>query len=145
MGAATKYDTDFYGWAMEQADLLKHGQVGALDLENLIEEIESMGKSQANQLHNRLELLLMHLLKWQYQPNFQGSSWQRTINEQRRRIAKHISKNPSLKAKLDETYLDAYDDARNSAVLETGLNLATFPEECPWTFEQAMNAEFWPE
>ncbi|MDQ5770479.1 DUF29 domain-containing protein [Thiothrix subterranea] len=145
MSAATKYETDFYGWAMEQANLLKHGQVSALDLENLIEEIEGMGKSQANQLHNRLELLLMHLLKWQYQPNFQGSSWQRTINEQRRRIAKHIGKNPSLKAKLDETYLDAYDDARNSAALETGLDLATFPELCQWSFEQAMNPEFMPD
>lgn len=104
-----------------------------------------MGKSQANQLHNRLELLLMHLLKWQYQPNFRGASWQRTINEQRRRIAKHLIKNPSLKAKQEETFLDAYEDARHSATVETGLDLGTFPGECPWTFEQAMNPEFWTE
>lgn len=145
MGAATKYETDFYGWTMEQAGLLRAGHLGAVDLENLIEEVESMGKSQANQLHNRLELLLMHMLKWQYQPNFQGASWQRTINEQRRRVGKHIGKNPSLKAKLGETFADAYDDARHSAAIETGLHLATFPEVCPWTFEQAINPEFWPE
>lgn len=145
MGAVTKYDTDFYGWTQEQAHLLRSQNFEGLDIAHLIEEVESMGKSQANQLHNRLELLLMHLLKWQYQPNFQGASWQRTISEQRRRIGKHIHKNPSLKSQLDEVFMDAYEDARYSAALETGLRIETFPVECPWTFGQVMDSEFWPQ
>ncbi len=144
MGTATKYETDFYGWTQDQAELLKRGQLDALDLANLIEELKSMGKSETRQLHNRLEVLHLHLLKWRYQPNLQSTSWQQTISEQRRRLAKHLRQNPSLKNKLDEIYLDAYDDARHSAMLETGLLLETFPGTCPWTTGQTMDPHFFP-
>lgn len=144
MGTATKYETDFYGWTQDQAELLKRGQLDALDLANLIEELKSMGKSETRQLHNRLEVLHLHLLKWRYQPNLQSTNWQQTISEQRRRLAKHLRQNPSLKNKLDEIYLDAYDDARHSAMLETGLLLETFPEACPWTTGQTMDPHFFP-
>lgn len=142
MGTVTKYETDFYGWTQQQADLLKRGKLDALDLANLIEELESMGKSETRQLHNRLEVLHMHLLKWRYQPNLQSTSRQQTISEQRRRLAKHLRQNPSLKNKLDEIHLDTYDDARHSAMLETGLLLETFPENCPWTIGQTMDPDF---
>jgi len=142
---ATKYDIDFYGWTQDQAALLKCGQLDKLDIANLIEEVEDMGKSQARQLHNRLEVLLMHLLKWQYQPGLQGNSWRNSIDEQRVRIAKHIEKNPSLKGKREEILEDAYEDARYSARRETGLSLETFPKGCQWTYEQIMDAEFLPE
>lgn len=145
MLSATKYNDDFYGWTRDQVELLKAGDFRGLDVVHLIEEIDSMGKSETRQLHNRLEVLLMHLLKWQFQPSYQGNSWRNTIEEQRVRIRKHVAKNPSLKGVLDETFLDAYEDARYSARRETGLQLEVFPEQCIWGFEQVMDEEFWPE
>ncbi len=144
MSVATKYNDDFYGWTKDQVSLLKAGDFSGLDVVHLIEEIDSMGKSETRQLHNRLEVLLMYLLKWQFQPSYQGNSWRNTIEEQRVRIRKHLSKNPSLKSVLDETFLDAYEDARYSARRETGLDLEMFPEKCLWDFEQVMDEGFWP-
>ena len=108
------YDRDFYGWTQEQAALLRAGQLAELDVEHLIEEIESMGRSERRQMTNRFELLLMHLLKWHYQPDrreIDGKSWLRTIREQRRKIPKLIRDNPSLKSLLDECVKDAYEAA----------------------------------
>ena len=145
MNATIRHDTDFYGWTQAQTNLLRDGKMEALDVTHLIEELEDMGKSQQSQLQNRLEVLMIHLLKWLYQPEFQGNSWKNTIEEQRVRITKHIKKNPSLKHGLDEVFSDAYEYARYGARRETGMRLEAFPTECPWTFEQAMNPEFWPE
>ncbi|MCB1637734.1 MAG: DUF29 domain-containing protein, partial [Thiothrix sp.] len=97
------------------------------------------------ELLNRLALLMGHLLKWQYQPEYRGSSWTRTIREQRRMIPVHIKQNPSLKGKLDEFMLDGYELGRGLAADETGLPENTFPASSPWTFEQIMDAELWPE
>ncbi|EAA2984954.1 DUF29 domain-containing protein, partial [Salmonella enterica subsp. diarizonae] len=109
------------------------------------EELESMGGSERRELESRLEILFMHLLKWQYQPARRGKSWQLTINEQRRRIGRRLNRNPSLKNQLEEIIADAYDEARYSAERETGLYLSTFPDTCPWDFEQAMNSTFYPD
>ena len=109
------YEGDFYGWTQEQASLLRTGRLAELDVEHLIEEIESMGRSERRQMTNRFELLLMHLLKWQYQPDrreIDGKSWLRTIHEQRRKIPKLIRDNPSLKSLLGECVEDAYEEAR---------------------------------
>jgi hypothetical protein len=95
------YETDFFGWTLQQAELLKSGQLSELDTEHLIEEIEAMGRSERQQLTRRLEILLIHLLKWQYQPALRDLSWQLTITEQRRRIAKLLANNPSLKPELE--------------------------------------------
>ncbi|MGB5599285.1 MAG: DUF29 domain-containing protein [Thiothrix litoralis] len=145
MGAATKYESDYYGWTLEQADLIKNKRLDEVDFDHLIEELESMGASEKRELLNRLRVLLMHLLKWAYQPEYRGRSWVNTIREQRRMIPVHLKQNPSLKSKLEEFMLDGYALGRGGAADETGLPESTFPEECPWTFEQAMNAEFWPE
>ncbi|EOA7421617.1 DUF29 domain-containing protein [Salmonella enterica subsp. enterica serovar Newport] len=141
----TRYETDFYGWTQEQARLLRDGQLSELDTQNLLEELESMGGSERRELESRLEILFMHLLKWQYQPARRGKSWQLTINEQRRRIVRRLNRNPSLKNQLEEIIADAYDEARYSAERETGLYLSTFPDTCPWDFEQAMNSTFYPD
>ena len=141
------YDVDFYGWTQEQALLLRAGQLAELDVEHLIEEIESMGRSERRQLINRFELLLMHLLKWHYQPDRRdtdGKSWLRTIREQRRKIPKLMRDNPSLKPLLEDCIRDAYDDARFGASDETGLLVSTFPELCPYTPEQILDMEFLP-
>ena len=142
--SALAYHQDFYGWTQEQAKLLREHRIEELDLENLLEEIESMGKSEKRELESRLELLLMHLLKWYYQPNFQGKSWELTIREQRAKSARHLMENPSLKGKLNEVFEYAYEDARMWAARETGLSLDTFPESCPWAFEQVIDPAFFP-
>lgn len=139
------YEQDFYAWANEQAALLRSGQLSAADIERIAEEIESMGKTEKRELVSRLAVLLMHLLKWQFQPAGQCTSWRLTIKEQRRKVARHLADNPSLKARLSETMVDAYGDATIGAARETNLSETTFPAECPWSFEQIMNAAFWPD
>jgi len=146
MGTASArlYETDFYGWLEQQAKVLKAGSFASLDLENLIEEIESMGKSQQRALESRLEILLMHLLKWQFQASRIGPSWKYTIREQRKRIDDHLKKNPSLKARIPEALETAYGYALMGAAEETGIQESSFPTQCPWTFEQVLDPSFWP-
>lgn len=145
MGVATKYETDFYGWTQEQAALLRARRLDELDIDNLLEEVESMGKSEESDLESRLEILFMHLLKWVYEPELRGKSWVSTIKEQRRKIPRRLKKNPELKSKPEEITAEAYEDARQSASDETGLPEQTFPKLCPWGLEEALNPEFWPD
>jgi hypothetical protein len=145
MSNTTLYDRDFYAWANEQAALLRAGNLTAADIEHIAEEIESMGRGEQQQLENRLTVLLLHFLKWQFQPNLRGNSWRLAIKEQRARIARHLRKNPSLQSVLNETIADAYSDALIGAERETGLAETVFPSACPWTFEQIVDHDFWPE
>ena len=92
------HDHDFYAWTQEQAFLLHAGKLSAVDMEHIAEEIESMGRSEQQQLGNRLIVLLLYLLKWQFQPNFRGNSWRLSIKEQRVKVARHLRKNPSLES-----------------------------------------------
>ena len=142
--ASRLYDQDFYAWANEQAELLRAGNLSAADIEHIAEEIESMGKTEKRELVSRLTVLLLHLLKWRYQPNLQGPSWRTTIVNQRFDIVDHLDDNPSLKSLLAEAMTRAYRKAIRDAGLETGLPEATFPTTCPWTFEQIMDETFWP-
>jgi len=139
------YETDFYGWIQHQAGILRAGNFASLDLDNLIEEIEDMGKNRQRALESRLEILLMHLLKWQYQPKRRGGSWEFTIKEQRKRIASLLRKNPSLSSVLAEAFEEAYGFAVPAAARETGIDESGFPAQCPWTFGQVMEPDFWPE
>jgi hypothetical protein len=129
---------------MTNASLLKQGNFKDADMENIIEEMESMGKSAENQLTHRFSLVLMHLLKWQYQPALQGKSWQVTLREQRRASRRLINKNPSLKQKIQNCIFEAYEDAVDEAIKETGLDEKTFPSSCPYTLEQIMDDAFFP-
>jgi hypothetical protein len=140
----TIYERDFYAWTHAQANLLRNHQFTNLDLDNLIEEIESMGRSERRQLINRLEILLMHLLKWQHQSALRGRSWELTITEQRRRIAKLLRANPSLRTDLPDLLTEAYDDATFSAMRETGLPETTFPTTCPFTLAEALGEGWLP-
>ncbi|TWH76256.1 uncharacterized protein DUF29 [Azomonas agilis] len=133
------YDSDFYGWTQEQADLLRSGRLTELDIQNLLEEIEAMGRSERRELESRLQVLFMHLLKWEHQPSHRGKSWQLTIEEQRRKVSRVLSDNPSLKSKLPELMASAYGDAVIGAERETGLERSVFPTSCPWTLEQALS------
>jgi hypothetical protein len=139
------YERDFYAWANEQAALLRAGRLAEADLENIAEEIESMGRSEKRELVSRLKVLLIHLLKWRFQPTRRGNSWRLSIEEQRREVADHLADNPSLQAKLPDALASAYTTAVLAAARETGLDRNTFPSACPWTYEQIMDAAFWPE
>ena len=142
---ADLHSQDFYAWTRDQARLLRAGRFDSVDIVNLIEEVEEMGGNIKRQLESRLEVLLMRLLKWKYQPNLTGKSWSLTIAEQRRRITKLLRKNPSLKAELEEAFKDSCEDARHSAMLETGLNLETFPEQPPFNVAQTLDTDFLPD
>ena len=139
------YEQDFYGWTVEQVALLQNKQFDQIDLEHIIEEIESMGKAERNQLRNRLTVLLMHLLKWQYEPSRRCTSWVQTIREQRRAIPRLIKENPSLKSSLADLLLDAYSNAVEDAADETNLPISLFPTECPWSYAQFLDKEFFPD
>jgi hypothetical protein len=142
---ATLYDRDFYAWLNEQAGLLRAGRLNELDIENLAEEIESMGRSEKRELVSRLEVLIMHLLKWKFQPTLRSTSWRLTIEDQRFRVSDHLDENPSLTARLDEAILSAYRRAGRRASGETGFDIKHFPPACPWTFDQITGADFWPD
>lgn len=142
---STLYEADFYAWTQEQAKLLKAQQWELVDVANLIEEIESLGRQERRELVNRLAILLGHLLKWQYQPERHGSSWQATIREQRRKVKRLLGQNPSLTSYLEEALQEGYEDGLDLAVRETNLPYETFPEACPYSLEQALSNEFLPE
>ena len=132
------YEQDFYRWTQEQAELLKAGALSQLDVENLIEEIESMGKSQKRALLSRMTVLLMHLLKWDYQPDRRSGSWKSTIITQRKEIKRLLKDNPGLKSIITEMLNETYLDAAEIASAETELPESTFPETCPYTVEHLM-------
>ncbi|MEQ1636132.1 MAG: DUF29 domain-containing protein [Methylococcales bacterium] len=139
------YDKDFYSWTYEQAALLRNGQFKDLDIANLIEEIEAMGRSEKRELESRLTVLLLHLLKWKYQEVRRGRSWQLSIDEQRIQFNKTLKDNPGLKPLLDELIKDAYKLAVIKAAQETKISKSIFPECCPWTLIQLMDEMFYPD
>lgn len=146
MGIATNYESDYYGWTQEQAALIRAGKLDQVDLANVLEEIESMGKAQKEALRSRLRVLLAHLLKWQFQSDYPyRRSWELTIKNQRDELEFHLSDNPSLRPKIPEALGNAYRLAIRDAARETGINEKAFPVECPWSYEQVMDSEFWPE
>ncbi len=139
------YNTDFYRWTQQQAELLRTGRLSEIDVSNILEEIESMGRSDYRAFESHLAILLMHLLKWLYQPRFQSRSWRNTVTEQRHQIQMLIKDSPSLKSKLDAVTPPAYHRAVKGAVRETGFPKATFPETCPWSFDEVMVDDFLPD
>jgi hypothetical protein len=140
----SNHDSDFYTWTQEQAALLRQGRLSEADIVNLIEEIEDMGISQRRELESRLIVLLMHLLKWQYQADHRSVSWEVTIGRQRLDIQDHLLENPGLQSILSVNFNKAYPKARWEAMGETGLKLSTFPVDCPWEIGQVLDNEFWP-
>jgi len=141
----TFYERDFYAWANEQAALLRAGRLAEADLENIAEEIESMGRSEKREMVSRLTVLLTQLLKWQYQPTLRSRSWRNTIAVQRDDIVEHLADNPSLKDKVPDVLTSAYRKAIFAAANETGFDSTTFSPACPWTYEQIVDASFWPD
>jgi hypothetical protein len=139
-----EYDTDFYSWALHSAELLRHGKFSEIDIENIAEEIESMGKSDKRELISRFAILLSHLLKWQYQPERRGNSWKHTIKNQRFEVEELLKDSPSLNYELEKQLEYAYEKALNIAIEETGLSENTFPKLCPFSLQQSLNNDFLP-
>jgi hypothetical protein len=144
MLAQNLYETDFYAWTQQQATLLRNQQWNQIDLPNLIEEIESLGKQQRQELRNRLSVLIGHLLKWDYQPQRRNRSWLSTLRIQRLDIAELLEDNPSLKPYLEEALRKAYLKAVELAVGETDLPSRTFPSECPYSLAEILDNCFYP-
>jgi hypothetical protein len=145
MGRITDYEKDFYGWALHNAELLRQGRLSEIDIEHIAEELESTGKRDRRELTSRFKILLAHLLKWQYQPKYRGRSWQRSVDEQRSEIIDLITDNPHLKNYISQSLIDAYPKAVKLAVKETRLSTNSFPLECPYSLENILAENFYPE
>ena len=142
---AIDYERDFHAWASQNAALLRQKRFAEIDVDNIAEELESMGRSERHQLFNRLAVLLAHLLKWQFQPERRGNSWRYTIEEQRRRIQRLLQENPSLNANLENALENAYGDAILIAAGELDRDKNIFPSTCPFNLEQALDSNYWPD
>ena len=139
-----KYEEDFYGWAIENASLLKQGKYNEVDMNHIIEEMETLGRSNRRELVSRLGVLIAHLMKWEYQPDLKNKSWKGTIIRQRIDINDLLEENPSLKAQMDEIKSKSYKYALAILEEETPLELKDFPGECPYTFSQMIDEDFYP-
>jgi predicted DNA-binding ribbon-helix-helix protein len=139
------YDEDHAAWAERTAELLCDRQFAALDLEHLIDEVEDMSRREKRSLASNLRVVLMHLLKYQFQPERRSGSWLSTIREHRIRLAEILVDSPSLANSLDEQFHLSYAQARRQDADETGLNLDAFPIESPFTPAQCLNEDFLPE
>jgi Domain of unknown function DUF29 len=142
---AVDYEEDFYAWTVEQARLLRSGELSALDVANIAEEIESLGRSDRRELGSRLTVLLLHLLKRRSQLGMKSKSWSATIREQRRQIEKLLRESPSLRPFVTGALTEAYRDACEDAAEETGLATSEFPAECPFTLDEVLSRSFLPE
>ena len=130
---------------MTNARLLREGKLEQIDIEHLAEELEGMGKTQQRVLISRLTVLLAHLMKWQLQPELRTRSWKNTIKVQRIDLQELLEDNPSLRPQTGEALNRAYRKAKLLAAGDTNMDETSFPETCPYSFEQAMEEAFWPE
>ena len=139
---AAAYERDFYSWLMEQARHVRAGRWDALDRDNLAEEIESLGREQFNKLESALRVLMMHMLKWDHQPNLRSRSWTLSIEAQRLELDNVLSDNPGLKPRIAEATARAYRRVKIEAANETGLEKNEFADECPYTWNDLVSREF---
>ncbi|MCJ2036741.1 DUF29 domain-containing protein [Methylobacterium sp. J-068] len=137
-----RYEDDFYSWLIQQADLLRSGRLEDVDLDHVAEELEDLSKSEFGKLQSTLRVLVMHMLKWDQQPEHRTPSWIFSIREQRRRYARILAGSPGLKPRIDEALGDAYPDARDWASDETRLPPDEFPSECPYAWEDILERPF---
>ena len=140
------YDRDFHAWSLLMAEHLRAKNFDQIDIENVAEEIESLARSDYRELISRLEVLIAHLLKWQYQPAKRCRSWQGTMAEQRGKIDLLLSDSPSLKPRLQGATTDrkVYQHAKNRFFSDTGIDLATLPPNNPYTTAQLLDEDFYP-
>jgi hypothetical protein len=136
------YETDYLKWIETTIAQMKQQNYGAIDWENLIDEIEDMGRSERRSLESNLTVILLHLLKWQFQPDRRSISWEATIAEHRKRIRKAFKDSPSLKPYFEEIFAECYEDAVEFASIETRMPAATFPPNCPYSSAEVLDSGF---
>lgn len=141
---ANLYDRDYYLWLSHTAQLIKEGKFDELDAANLIEEIEDLGRSEKRAIKSNLVVVLLHLLKYKYQPEKRTNSWKASIREHRRRLRDDFRVSPSLKRYMTEVFDECYQDGREQAADETGLPLDAFPSESPFTPSETLNPDYLP-
>ncbi|PMR77329.1 DUF29 domain-containing protein [Billgrantia endophytica] len=134
----THYDQDAYAWALEQAALLRAGKLDQIDIEHVADEIENMGRGERRALISQMTRLLMHLLKWDHQPERRSRNWRLSIEDAQAKVARLLEDNPSLKTSRPELMAIAYEDARRAAAIETNMEPNTFPQKCLYRFDDAM-------
>jgi len=139
------YEQDYYAWTEQQAALLQAGRFTEIDLVHLIEEVEDMGRSQRRAVKSALLVVLIHLLKYRFQPTHRAPSWRATLREHRRRLRDEFADSPSLKPYAERVFTACYLDACEEAAEETGLPLAAFPPVCPFTLEPVLDRNFLPD
>lgn len=139
------YDQDYHAWLLENARLLREGRLSEIDVEHIAEELQDMGNSERRAVESHLKNLMLHLLKWRYQPGLRGPSWGQSIDNARFEIERRLSESPSLRPRAPELAAYAYPNARRNAMRETGLRLETFPHDCPFTIEQLLDEDYWPD
>ena len=137
-----EYTRDVYTWSQEQADLIRGGRFDEIDRDNIAEEIESVGRTEFSKLESALRVLMLHMLRWDHQPERRGRSWSLTISEQRLRLQDVLGDNPGLRPRIGEAIDRAYARARLRATRETGLASQTFPEACPYSFDEITKRQF---
>ncbi len=146
MNRPATYETDFHAWALQNASMLRQGRLDELDIEHIAEELEGMSASERRELLNRLQVLLLHLLKYQYQPESRGKNWLLTISHQRTVIERLLEQSPSLGGMLnEETVAKVYAKAVREAVIETDLERHLFPVACPYLIERVLEEDWLPE
>ena len=138
------YETDFHAWTQQQAKFLQEGKWSCLDVPNLVEEIESLGRQERRELRNRLKILLGHLLKWEFQFIRRSGSWLSTIQEQRDQVCELLDDSPSLRPMMPEIVQKVYSKAVDLAVRETSLDRENFPTTCPYSLEEILDVSFLP-
>jgi len=141
----TLYEQDYCLWLDQTLHHLHSGQLDRLDLSALIEELQGMSNSEKSALESNLRILLMHLLKYRYQPHKRTNSWRFTIREHRKRLLKTFVKSPSLQRYYEAVFAECYQDGRELAADETGLALEAFPDESPFSPEAVINPDFLPD
>jgi hypothetical protein len=144
LNLAELYDQDYCLWIENTVELLRLGELSKLDIPNLIEEIEDMSKKEKKALESNLEILLMHLLKYKYQPQKITNSWKFTIREHRNRIKKAFKYSPSLKRLFENVFEESYQQARKFTADETGLSIETFPQQCCFSLEEILDENYLP-
>jgi hypothetical protein len=142
--AIAAYDDDFYAWTQEQARLLRAGRFSDVDIQNIAEELETLGRSDKREIRSRLQVVLAHLLKWRMQPDRRSTNWRGTITEQRRKLNMLLGESPSLRPFPGRILSEEYPGACVAAAEETGLPLESFPPACPFTIAQVLDPAFLP-
>jgi Domain of unknown function DUF29 len=144
--AHARYERDLYGWATEQAALLRAGKISEADAANIAEELDDVGSEQYDKLESALRLILLHLLKWNHQPERRSRSWWATITVQRNQVRRVLRKNPGLEPQVKAATADAYEDARIEAVAQTRLSPRKFPAHCPYGWDEIIERQIeWPQ